>query len=400
MIALRFHFGYNDTRKQAAMIEHIVLDNKEIYLVGTAHVSQESADEVRRVVAEVSPDAIAIELDTGRYKALSEGKSWEKTDITQIIKQKKVGFLLANILLSSYHDRLAKQLDIRVGEEMRVAIELAHELNLSVECIDRDIQTTFLRIWRTLRLRDKWSLLLALVTSVFDDEKISQTEIENLKQGDLIQAMISEFAGKFPSIVETLVYERDQVMAYQLKHNQSKRIVAIVGAAHVSGILKHIQLEYELSPLLELPPKSKTSKLATYIVPSILILLIVATSLKVPALALNTVLRFVLINGTFAAFGTLLAFGHPLSILTAFVMAPVGALSPVLATGWFAGLSEAWVRKPKVEDFLRINTDASSLKGFWKNRVLRIVLVVVFANLFATIGTFIFSAELIAKIFN
>jgi pheromone shutdown-related protein TraB len=382
------------------MIEHIVLNNKEIFLVGTAHVSQESAEEVRRVVAEVNPDAIAIELDEGRYRAMTEGKSWEKTDITQIIKQKKVGFLLANILLSSYQDRLAKQLDVRVGEEMRTAIELANELNLKVECIDRDIQTTFLRIWRKLRLKDKWNLLIALVSSVFDDEKITEKEIENLKQGDMIQAMISEFAGKFPSIVETLVYERDQVMAYQLKHNQSTRIVAIVGAAHVAGILKNIQLDYELAPLLELPPKSKASKAVTYIFPGLLVLLLIVTSLKVPSLALNTVLRFILINGTFAALGTLVAFGHPLSILTAFVMAPVGALSPVLATGWFAGLMEAWIRKPKVEDFLRINIDASSFKGFWKNRVLRILLVVIMANLFATVGTLVISAELISKIFH
>jgi len=382
------------------MIEHIVLDNKEIYLVGTAHVSSESAAEVRRVVAEVAPDAIAIELDAGRYKAMTDGKSWEKTDITQIIKQKKVGFLLANILLSSYQDRLAKQMEVRVGEEMRTAIELATTLGLKVECIDRDIQTTFLRIWRTLRLKDKWNLLIALVSSVFEDEKISEQEIENLKQGDLIQAMISEFAGKFPSIVETLVYERDQVMAYQLKHNQSKKIVAVVGAAHVQGILKNIQLDYELAPLLELPPKSQSSKYASYLVPGFLILLLVLTSLKVPSLAINTILRFILVNGTFAALGTLVAFGHPLSILTAFVMAPVGALSPVLATGWFAGLMEAWVRKPKVEDFLRINIDAASFKGFWKNRVLRILLVVILANLFATVGTLVISAELICKIFH
>jgi pheromone shutdown-related protein TraB len=382
------------------MIQHIALENKDITLVGTAHVSYESAEEVRRTVEEIHPDAIAIELDQGRYNAMTQGKSWEKTDITQIIRQKKVGFLLANILLSSYQDRLAKQMDVRVGEEMRVAIELAHERDIEILCIDRDIQTTFLRIWRTLRLKDKWNLLIALVTSVFDDAKISEQEIEKLKEGDMIQAMISEFAGKFPSIVETLVYERDQVMAYQLKHNENRKIVAVVGAAHVSGIVKNIAMEYELQPLLSLPLKSKSSKYVTYIVPGILVVLLVLSSLKVPSLALNTILRFVLINGTFAALGTLVAFGHPLSILTAFVMAPVGALSPVLATGWFAGLMEAWVRKPKVEDFLRINTDASSVKGFWKNRVLRILLVVIFANLFATIGTFVISAELIGKIFQ
>ncbi|HAM62748.1 MAG TPA: hypothetical protein DCP62_03555 [Erysipelotrichaceae bacterium] len=174
----------------------------------------------------------------------------------------------------------------------------------------------------------------------------------------------------------------------------------MVGAAHVQGILKNIHNDYELQPLLELPKKSNLSKLSQYIVPGLLVVLLVAAAWKVPSLAMDTILRFVLINGTFAALGTMVALGHPFSILTAFVMAPLGALSPFLATGWFAGLMEAWVHKPKVEDFLRINTDASTLKGFWKNRVLRILMVVVFANLFATVGTFVISAELLSKIFN
>ena len=380
------------------MIEHIVLENKEIMLVGTAHVSQESAEDVRRTVEAFSPDAIAIELDSGRYKNMTDGKSWEKTDITQIIKQKKVGMLLANIILGSYQDRLAKQMDVRVGEEMRMAISLANEKNIKIECIDRDIQTTFLRIWRGLRLKEKWNLLIALIGSVFEDEKVSEAEIEKLKQGDMIQALMSEFSGKFPSIVETLVYERDRVMAYKLKHSRKTRIVAVVGAAHFEGIKANLQNEYPLEPLLELPKKSNTSKYASYLVPGILILLLVVTTFKMPSMAMDTILRFILINGSFAALGTLVAFGHPLSILTAFVSAPLGALSPVLATGWFAGLMEAWVHKPKVEDFMRINTDASTLKGFWTNRVLRILLVVVFANLFATVGTFIISYELISKI--
>ena len=380
------------------MIEHIVLENKEIMLVGTAHVSQESAEDVRRTVEAFSPDAIAIELDSGRYKNMTDGKSWEKTDITQIIKQKKVGMLLANIILGSYQDRLAKQMDVQVGEEMRMAISLANEKNIKIECIDRDIQTTFLRIWRGLRLKEKWNLLIALIGSVFEDEKVSEAEIEKLKQGDMIQALMSEFSGKFPSIVETLVYERDRVMAYKLKHSRKTRIVAVVGAAHFEGIKANLQNEYPLEPLLELPKKSNTSKYASYLVPGILILLLVVTTFKMPSMAMDTILRFILINGSFAALGTLVAFGHPLSILTAFVSAPLGALSPVLATGWFAGLMEAWVHKPKVEDFMRINTDASTLKGFWTNRVLRILLVVVFANLFATVGTFIISYELISKI--
>ncbi len=384
----------------ATHITKIELENKEIWLIGTAHVSSASAEEVRQLLQEIKPDAVAIELDDGRYKTMTEGTDWQKTDIVQVIKSKRVGFLLANIILSSYQQRLAKQLNVQVGSEMSTAITEATAINAAIVCIDRNIQTTFTRIWRSMRGWDKFKMMLTLVSSIFEDEKISEAEIEELKQGDMIQAALHEVGSQFPRIAEVLINERDQVMAYKLKNTDASRIVAVVGAAHVPGITKHIQTITSVDHLLEVPQKSKTSVVISWLFPIVLVLLLLLSMMKVPSLAMNTVYKFILINGSFAALGTAIALGHPLSIITAFVMAPVGALSPVLATGWFAGLMEAYIHKPKVEDFMALQADAGTLKGFWRNRVIRILLVVVLANLFSTIGTLIFSADLIQNLFK
>lgn len=379
------------------MIHKIQLENKEIHLIGTAHVSRASVEEVRSVLVELQPDAVAIELDDERYRSMSEPKTWEQMDIVQIIRQKRTGFLLAQMILASYQRKLAKQFELNAGDEMLEAINYtkAHEVKLN--CIDRPIHTTLLRIWRSLGTWEKIKMASELVGSVFEPG-IGSEDIEKLKESDMLTAALAEVSKQFPSIAESLVRERDRIMAQKLRKIKGERIVAVVGAAHVPGILKHIETDEDIRPLMSVPQAPKSGQLKQWIVPVILVALISLSILKTPNLAWDTLLRFVLINGSLAALGTLLAFGHPLSILTAFLMAPIGVLSPFLATGWFAGLTEAWVRKPKVEDFMNLQEDVLHLSGYWKNRVARILLVVVFANLFASFGSIFTSIDLIRNL--
>lgn len=381
------------------MYHKIVLDQKEIILIGTAHVSQASIDEVTSVLAEFKPDSIAIELDEERYQSMTQAKKWEDTDIVQIIKQKKTSFLLAQMILSSYQRKLAQQFNLKAGDEMNVAIEYAKQHQTKLIKLDRSIQVTFMRIWRSLNFSAKVKLLTEGLSSFFEPN-IESKDIEALKQSDLLHSAIQEVSQQFPQIAQTLIFERDRVMAERLRTAPGTVIVAVVGAAHAPGILEHIQKAQSIKDLLIVPNKPKSSIYTQWIIPGLLMVLIGVSILKSPSMALSTVLRFILINGSLAALGTALALGHPLSILTAFVMAPVGALSPFLATGWFAGLMEAWIHKPKVDDFMNLQDDILHFKGYWKNRVARILLVVLFANLFASLGTFIYSFELIRKLWS
>lgn len=379
----------------------LTLDHKTITLIGTAHVSKASADEVKATLESGHFDTIAIELDDDRYTAMMENKRWETTDIVRIIKKKKTGLLMAQLILASYQKRLALQGDIQVGQEMITAIEVAHTQNIRLAKIDRSVTLTFQRIWRSLNFWDKMGMLNQLLTAAFEKESFSEDDIEALKQQDLLEASMAEVTKRFPKIALTLVDERDRIMAYKLRHAKGTQIVAVVGAAHVNGITRYLNdPDLQIADLLTLPKPGWGSKAIGWLIPLSIGALILATIVMSPQTAWTTIGRFILINGSLAALGTLIALGHPLSILTAFVAAPIGILSPVLATGWFAGLTEAWVHKPAVKDFMALQDDAMHLKGWWRNRVLRILLVVMLANVFASIGSIITASDLLTNLFK
>jgi pheromone shutdown-related protein TraB len=375
-----------------------LINGKEITIIGTAHISSESVEEVRQALEELKPDVVAIELDDERYKSMTEKKNWQEMDIVDIIKKKKVGFLFAQMILSSYQRKIAQNLKLNVGEEMSVAIQYSKETNTKLLMIDRNIQTTLLRIWHNLGWWEKVKMLTELLSSMFESD-VKEEDIESLKQGDMLQSALSEISKQFPQIAETLIFERDRIMAYKLAHASGTRIVAVVGAAHVPGIQKNLSNNESIAQLM-IVPKKKNGNLTAWIFPIFIVGLIGLSIINAPGLAFETVLRFILINGSLAALGTAIALGHPLSILTAFIMAPIGVLSPFLATGWFAGLTEAWVHKPKVEDFMSLQDDVLHIKGYWKNRVARILLVVLLANIFASLGSIVYSIDLIRNLFN
>lgn len=375
-----------------------LINGKEITIIGTAHISSESVEEVKEVLLEIQPDTVAIELDDERYKSMTEKKNWQDMDIVDIIKKKKVGFLVAQMILSSYQRKIAQNLKLNVGEEMSTAIQYSKEYHTKLLMIDRNIQTTLLRIWHNLGWFEKVKMLTELLSSMFEND-VKEEDIEALKQGDMLQSALTEISKQFPQIAETLIFERDCIMAYKLSHAQGNKIVAVVGAAHLPGIQKNLLNNNSISDLM-IVPKKKGGNLTAWIFPLFIVGLIALSIINSPGLAADTILRFILINGSLAALGTLIALGHPLSILTAFVMAPIGVLSPFLATGWFAGLMEAWIHKPKVEDFMNLQDDVLHIKGYWTNRVARILLVVLLANIFASLGSIVYSIDLIKNLFN
>lgn len=376
-------------------ITKLEIDGKEIYLIGTAHVSQTSRQDVKECIDEVQPDSICIELDDERYEAINNPKRWEDTDIIKVIKEKRTGYMLANLILSSYQRRVAKKLDVQAGQEMIQGIESAKELNANLVLVDRNIQTTFKRIYRKHSFFQKIKLLTTLIMSIFDDEEISSDDIESLKQSEALEVALKEVSKEFPVVAEVLIHERDQVLAHKIKNAPGKKIVAVLGAAHIPGIKKEIVKNYDIEELESIPEKKPSSKIIGWIIPILIIAMILSMFSINSELGINQIKIWILWNGSLSAIGVLLACGHPLSILTAFIAAPITSLNPLLAAGWFAGLVEAIVKKPKVKDFENILDDVNTVKGFYKNRVTHILLVVVFANLFSTIGTIISGFDIV-----
>ncbi len=371
--------------------------DKQIYLVKTAHVSKNSIEDVNNCLNEIQPDSVCIELDKQRYDKMSNPDKWRETDLVKIIKEKQASFLLVNTILASFQRRLAKSMNSNTGGEMLAGINYAKENKVNLVLADRSIKTTFSRIWTKLQGKEKIKLLSSIIGSIFEDEEISEEDIAKLKEADALEAALLEIGKEFPTVKEVLVDERDKYLTEKIRTAPGNKIVAIIGAAHSIGINKYINDPIDCKELDKVEKKKTTSTYIKWIIPIVIIGLIAYTIITNRQMGLAQLKSWVLWNGSLSAFGVLLCLGHPLSILTAFVMAPITSLNPLLASGWFAGIVEASIRKPKVKDFEDLAEDTSTFKGFWKNKVTRTLMIVLFANLFSTIGTFISGIDIISK---
>jgi len=381
-------------------ITRIHLDGKEYILIGTAHVSKHSAEQVKEVIEAEKPDAVCVELDKQRYQSITEGNKWKEMDIIQVIKEKKASLLLMNLAISSFQNRMANQFGIKAGQEMIQGIESAKETGATLVLADRNIQITFSRIWGGIGLKGKALLLSQVIAGIFSKESITEEELEKMKSQDTLQAILNEFTEAFPRLKKPLIDERDQYLAQKIKEAPGEKIIAVLGAAHVPGIKEEMKKEQDLAKLTTVPPKSKWPKIIGWSIPVMILAIIAYTFIANPQAGLNQTFSWILWHGGLSALGAAIALGHPLTVLTAFLAAPITSLNPVLASGWFAGLAQAYVRRPSVKDFETLSEDVFSVKGFWKNKVSRILLIVVLSNLGSTLGTVIGGADVIRVFFE
>ncbi|MBO4920056.1 MAG: TraB/GumN family protein [Erysipelotrichaceae bacterium] len=382
------------------MYENVVkLDykDKEIYLVKTAHVSRNSVEDVKECIETVQPDSICIELDSQRYEKLKHPDDWRNSDIVKVVKEKQVGFLLVNVILSSFQKRIAKSMDSSSGAEMMEGIRQAEERNIPLVMADRPVKTTFSRIWYQLSAVEKVKVISGIITAIFEDEDISEEDIARLKEADALEAALLEIGQQFPTVKRVLVDERDQYLCDKIRNAPGNRTVAIIGAAHAGGIERNLYNDIDTDRLDIVEKKKGFGSFLKYAIPVLIAGIILYTIIINRDIGLRQLRSWILWNGGLSALGVICALGHPLSILTAFLMAPLTSLNPLLASGWFAGIVEASIRKPKVKDFEDLSQDTADIKGFWKNRVTRTLLVVVFANLFSSIGTLISGIDVIRR---
>jgi len=371
-------------------VDLIEYKGRRFYLVGTAHVSTRSADLVERVLRERAPDTLCLELCEPRYQALSRPDRWQETDIFSVIRSGRAYVLMAQFALAAFQKKLADEFRIRPGEEMLRGMAVAGELGIDIALVDREVRTTLKRAWAHAGF---WSLLKiagSLFMSLFSEEKISQEHIEDLKDSDGLTLMMEEFSGALPGVKEALIDERDRYLAAKILEAPGDTVVAVVGAGHVPGIRKAFGTDIDVAALEVLPPPNRSVRTVAWGVPVVVLGLIVAGFfVSGRETSEQMVLAWILANGVAASIGTLLAFAHPLTIVTAFVAAPLTSLNPTIAAGWVCGLVEAWVRKPRVKDLQNIATDITSVRGLWSNRVSRVLLVVILANIGSSIGTFV-----------
>ncbi|MGD9251424.1 MAG: TraB/GumN family protein [Desulfobacterales bacterium] len=371
-------------------IHRLTHEGRDIILIGTAHVSQESADLVRTTIETEKPDTVCVELCESRWQSIQQKSRWREMDIVKVVKEKKAFLLLSNLILASFQRRIADKMDIRPGQEMITAIETANKVGARTWLADRDIRTTLARTWRSMALWGKVKLLFQLLLSFGEVDDLEAQDIEKMKQEDVLNALLNEIGASQPVIRAILIDERDRYLAQRIKNAPGDKIVAVVGAGHVPGIKTYWERDIDLDELNVLPPKNRLTASLKWIIPAAILLLFVYGFYSGGSRAgSDMIMWWVAANGLLAGVGAIVAWGHPLTVVSSVLSAPLTSLNPMIAAGWVSGMVEAFSRKPKVRDFETLQDDIRSVRGFWSNKVTRILLVVVFTNLGSSLGTFI-----------
>ncbi|MFD0738205.1 TraB/GumN family protein [Lysobacter koreensis] len=382
-------------------------DGVRYTLLGTAHVSQASVDAVRDAIGSGAYDAVAVELDPQRLQALTDPDALAKLDLIHVIRTGKTALFAANLALAAYQRRLAEQLGIEPGAELKRAVLEARQRDLPVHLIDREVGLTFKRASLKLGWWGRAKLGAGLMAALFADEEVGAEEIEKLKQGDMLESSFGEFASNSPALYESVIAERDRYMAARLRadagNGDAREVLAVVGAGHLQGLARHLRDEQRApeairEELESLPKKSDvpwfTIVLATFVLGGF------AWGFWRGGIDVGSdlLLQWVLATGVLGAIGCAIAGGHPLSILVAFLASPITPLHPALASGTLSALTEAWLRKPTYADFMALRDDVQTLRGWWRNRVARVLLNFFLTSLGTAIGVWTGGLRMLGKL--
>jgi pheromone shutdown-related protein TraB len=371
---------------QGQPIERVQRDGVEYVVLGTAHVSRSSMEAVDALLASEHFDAVAVELCDSRAQSMRDPEAFRQLDLFKVIRQGKAGMVAASLVLSTFQKRLADQSGIQPGAEMKAAMDGAEQRGLPLWLIDREVGTTLKRAWRSVGFWQRFGLLGGLLASVFDREDIEQGEIEKLKQGDLLESAFSEFASGSKPLYDSLIGERDAFMAARLREEaarptmvENRRVLVVIGAGHLKGLCTLLREQQgdpasKVAELAILPPKARWPK---WLAAALVLLVFAAIAWAFhqnTALGTQALRDWVLFTGGFAALGAVAAGAHPLSILAAFIAAPIKPFRPGIPAGGISAMAEAWVRRPRVADFDTLRDDIVHWSGWWKNRVARTLL--------------------------
>ncbi len=369
--------------------------------MGTAHISKESVQLVRRVIENERPDQVCVELDRQRYKALVDERRWEKLDLRQIIRKKQLSALLVNLILFSYQKRLGMKLGVMPGTELLEATRVAEELDIPVELCDRDVRVTMRRAWRSTSLFKKMMLLSAILASLFEDQQVSEEQLQEILKGDMISQLMKELGEALPELKTVLIDERDTFLAEKIKQAQGRRIVAVVGAGHLGGIESTLKQSHEcdLEEINRIPPVSPVWKWVGWAFPVVIVGMIIYIGFNQgPAQAGDNALFWFLANAIPSGLGAVLALAHPYAILSAALSAPFTSLTPVIGAAYVTAFVQAYVRPPRVFEFQGVAEDLTSLRRWWQSRLLRIFLAFLLSGIGSMIGSWVGFVEILSNL--
>ena len=374
---------------------------KTIYLVGTAHISKESVDLVEKIIACEKPDAVCIELDDKRYKVLTEKKRWQSLDLKAVIRNKQLSTLMINMLMASYQKKLGSQLGISPGAELLAAAEAARAEDIPIFLCDRDVRITLRRAWKSTSFFRKGYLFAALLGAMFDRTEVSEEKLSELRKKDVLAELMDDMGDSLPDVKRVLIDERDIYLAEKIRRTPGQKIVAVVGAGHVSGIINQLPRDNSgiMREISTIPPVSRAIKIIGWLIPAIIIGSLVTIGFqKGASVAGATLLYWILANGIPSAIGALLALAHPFTTIGAFAAAPITSLTPVIGAGYVTAFIQVLARPPLVAEFETVADDMTHFSRWWTNKLLRVFLVFILTGVGSAIGTYVGGYEIVTNL--
>lgn len=381
----------------------ITIEDKTILLVGTAHISKQSVDLVEQIIADEQPDTVCIELDEKRFAALSKRRQWQNLDLKQVIRKKQLSTLLANLVLASYQKKLGGQLGVLPGTELLKAAQIAEKNNIPVKLCDREVRVTLRRAWRATSLFKKGYLVASLFVSLFDKNELDEEKLAELRNKDVLSELMGELGKSLPDTKKVLIDERDIFMAEKIKATPGKRIVAVVGAGHMEGMQRVIRENNQsvMEEINTIPPISGIWKIIGWSIPAAILLSIAIIGFRQGASEAGAnAMYWILANGIPSAIGALLAWAHPATVISAFAAAPITSLTPVIGAGYVCAFVQVMTRPPMVKEFENVSNDIGNLRGWWRNKLLRIFLVFIMTGLGSSIGTWVGGYRIFTNLFQ
>ena len=390
-------------KKYPEDVHLIKKDGREFIIVGTAHISRQSADLVREVIENEKPDVVCVELDEKRMIALSEKNRWENLDLKNIIRQKQLSTLIVNLVLSSYQKKLGEKLGVTPGTELLEAVNTSKENNIPIELCDREVRITLRRAWNSMSFWQKLKFLFGGLAGIFEKQELTEEKLAELRSKDVLSEMMDELGKAMPVLKKVIIDERDQYIAQKMKESKGEKIVSVVGAGHVKGIIKTLEsnVSIDLEKIEVIPAASSIAKIIGWGIPLIIVgsILFIGYSKGISEAGDNT-LFWILANGIPSALGALIAVAHPLTVLAAFFAAPITSLSPLIGAGYVAAFVQAYFQPPIVKDFQSVSENAKKLSMWWKNKLLKVLLVFILASLGSVLGTWVGLVEIVKNVFK
>ncbi len=390
------------TTLQSSDIHRITVNNREIILVGTAHVSKKSVELVHDVIEAEQPDCVCVELDEKRFESLSQKDRWQNLDIKEIIRKKQLSTLMVNLTLASYQKKLGDQLGVTPGSELLEATKTAADHDIPISLCDRDVRVTLRRAWKKTSLFKKGYLVASLFASLFDNTEIDEKKLDELKDSDALSELLNEMGDALPEIKQVLIDERDTFLAEKIKASTGQKIVAVVGAGHVQGIKKgiHENRADQMEEINTIPKVSPVWKMIGWLIPILIIGSIGYIGFNKGAMAAgDNIIYWILANGIPSSIGALIAFAHPITIISAFMAAPITSLTPVIGAGYVCAFVQAMMQPPIVHEFETAMEDMGSITHWWKNKLLKVFLAFLLPGIGSMIGTWIGGVEIVKNLF-